>query len=542
MEQGKSQRLDQINTGITKPVSAWEPLKIPLFRSLWIANTASNIGTWIQDVGGAWYMTSITDSAVYIALMQTATSFPLFLLALPAGVASDLYDRRKILIWTLVWIVISALILGLLILSGLSSPVVLLVLTVILNLGGAFFVPAWQATIPELVPKDQLSGAIAINSASLNVARAVGPAIGGLMLASFGAWATYFLNATVTAILIVLLIRWKRNTIPPKLPPEQFFAAVKMGIRYVRHSTTIKTLLLRTLVFIIPASALFAMLPIVVKNQLGFGATIYGILLGFIGIGALLGVYFLPKIRAKVSINILSVISSALVAVAILGLSLATYVPLLSILMVAGGLGWLLTLSSFHVTTMSSVPSWVRGRAVAVYLLIFYGGMSSGAALWGFLATEFGTNYSLIAAGVFLLLATMLAGRFKLPNIEKLDLDPGGRWAEPMVVREFDPNDQAVMVTVEYHIDSSQQQAFKAAMHQLREIRQRDGAFSWMLTEDVADSSRYLEVFYVESWLEHLHQHQRGTVEDQAIENVAKGFHIREEAIKVTHLLISKSR
>jgi hypothetical protein len=208
--------------------------------------------------------------------------------------------------------------------------------------------------------------------------------------------------------------------------------------------------------------------------------------------------------------------------------------------MLFGGFGWLLTLSSFHITTMSSVPAWVRGRAVAVYLFIFYGGMSAGAALWGFVASTFSTDYSLITAGVTVLAGTLLAVWYKLPQSEKLDLSPAGRWAEPVVSREFDPNDQAVMVTIEYHIKPEQVQAFKEAMFELKRLRQRDGAFSWMLTEDVADPSRYLEVFYVESWLEHQHQHQRGTMEDQAIESQAKGFHTAEEPLKITHLLVTK--
>jgi MFS family permease len=542
MEQSESHGIELKKQQPIKPASAWEPLKIPIFRSLWIANTASNIGTWMQDVGGAWYMTSITHSAIFISLMQTATSLPLFLLALPAGVASDLYDRRKILIWTLLWIVISAVILGILILSGLSSPVLLLTLTVILNLGGAFFVPAWQASIPEMVPKEQLNWCHCYKQRFIKRSKSYRACYWRNSTSFFGAWVTYFLNAAVTTILIILLWQWKRSTNKPKLPPEQFLAAVKMGIRYVRHSAIIKTLLLRTFLFIVPASALFSMLPIVVKNELGYGATVYGILLGFIGIGALLGVYFQPRLRVRASINIISVIASILLGIVILGLATTSYIPLLCLIMLCGGFGWLLTLSSFHVTTMSSVPSWVRGRAVAVYLLIFYGGMSAGAALWGFLATEYGTAYSLMAAGALLLLGSTLAGRFKLPQIEKLNLDPAGRWAEPIVVREFDPNDRAVMITVEYHIDPDQQQAFQSAMHQLKEIRQRDGAFSWMLTEDVADANRYVEVFYVESWMEHLHQHQRGTVEDQAIEDLAKGFHNPIVPIKVTHLLITKPR
>lgn len=522
--------------------SAWEPLKIPMFRSLWIAYTASNIGTWVQDVGGAWYMTSITDSPVYVALMQTATSLPLFLLAVPAGVASDLYDRKRILTWTLIWIITSAMTLGLMILFGLKSPTLLLLLTGMFNLGGAFFVPSWQATIPEMVPKSQLTGAIAINSASLNVARAVGPAIGGLMLATLGAWSTYFLNALITTAVLILVIRWQRSPQSQKLPPEHFLAAVRIGLRYVKNSSVLKTLLFRTLMFIIPASALFAMLPIVVKKELGLSAAGYGILLGFVGAGALFGVYLLPKVRTRFSINVITMIASIALGLVLFLLSILEFLPLIASLMLLAGLAWLLSLSSFHVTTMSSVPAWVRGRAVAIYLLIFYGGMSGGAALWGYLTSIYGTGYSLITAGTLLLLGTAAAVRFKLPVMDSLNLEPAARWPEPTVTREFDPNDHAVMITVEYFIDPKQHQYFKNAMYALKEIRQRDGAFSWVLTEDVSDASRYIEVFYLESWLEHLHQHQRGTGEDEHVEKLAKGFHVKTQPVKVSHLIISHQK
>ena len=428
--------------------SALTPLKSStVFRSLWIANTASNIGTWIQDVGGAWFMTSLTTSSFHISLMQAATTFPLFLLALPSGVGADLFDRRKLLVFTTSWIAASAILLGFLILFGLRSPNFLLLLTFVLNLGAALFVPTWQASIPEMVPKEHLSGAFALNSASLNVARAIGPAIGGFLLVAIGPWANYFVNALTCIVLVCLLLLWKRPKTEQSLPPEQFIGAMRAGIRYVRHSSTVKAILVRALAFIIPASALFALLPILVKKELHMGASAFGMLLGCVGIGALTGVYFLPKFRTKYSFNQLVMGASLLLATAILGLAFAKELMVLSMLMLIAGLAWLLSLSSFNVSIMGSVPSWVRGRAGAVYLLVFYGGMSAGAILWGILADQLGIISTLMIASMSLATGVFLAIRFRIPQISMLNLAPSVRWAEPVVIRQINAYDQAVMVT-----------------------------------------------------------------------------------------------
>ncbi|MCM2279006.1 MAG: MFS transporter [Oligoflexia bacterium] len=519
--------------------SALAPLSSRVFRTLWIANTASNIGTWMQDVGAAWFMTTLTASPVYIALMQAATSFPLFLLALPSGVAADLVDRKKLLIATTAWIAVFAALLGIAVLSGLRSPGVLLGVTFVMNLGAALFIPAWQASVPEMVPKEQLAGALALNSASLNVARAIGPAIGGALLVSLGPWACFFLNALTCLALVMLLRGWKRPAAGNELPPEQFIAAMRIGLRYVRHSEGVKATLVRTGLFIVPAAALFALLPVLVKRELQLGASAYGTLLGCVGIGALAGVYCLAQLRARFSSDQLVNASSIALAAVFFGLRANTMLALAP-LMLIGGFAWLLGLSSFHVSVMGAVPSWVRGRAGAVYLFVFYGGMSAGAAAWGLLASRLGTLAALVVAGGFLAAGALLGLRFRLPRVGELDLAPSGRWAEPAAVRAIEPHGQAVMVMVEYRVDPARHSDFKQAMAALRTIRHRDGAFSWQLGEETSDPELFLEIFFVESWTEHLHQHQRPTVSDRVIEDRAKAFHKGPGNPRVAHFMVSR--
>jgi MFS family permease len=525
---------------VKNSASPFAPLKIPLFRALWIANTAANIGTWVQDVGGTWYMTSLTTSSTFVALMQVATSLPLFFLALPSGVAADLFDRRKVLLFTLAWSIVSAFSLGFLVLSGLKSPALLFLLTFLMNLGGTLFIPAWQASIPEIVPADQVSGAVSLNSASFNVARAIGPAVGGFLLAATGAWATYLLNGLLTVVLIILVFRWKRNEDDQTLPPEQFLAALRTGIRYVRHSAPVKSILVRTAFFIVPASALFALLPTIVRQELKQEASSFGLLLGFVGLGAIVGVTYLPKLRKKLSIDLFVVISSLILAISIHGLGTVKNMFALCLLMFLAGVGWLISLSSFNVSLMSSVPNWVRGRATAVYLLIFYGGMSAGAALWGFLGDELNPSYSLSIAALFLAVGNLSAKFYKLPESDSEDLSPSGHWAEPVTVRQVNPYNQAAVVTVEYKINPLEANAFKKSISRLKELKQRDGAFSWELIEDVSEQGRYLEVFYLESWAEHLHQHSRVVAGDKIIEDEVRQFHKSDDPPKVTHFLVAK--
>ncbi len=501
--------------GTTSEASAWAPLKVPLFRMVWIAALASNIGTWMHDVGAGWLMTSLSPSPVMVALVQTATTLPVFLLAMPAGALSDIIDRRRYLIAVQVWMMGIALLLTWTVLAGVMTPWLLVLLTFGMGLGTAMMLPAWAAVTPEVVPKAQLSSAVALNSMGVNVARAIGPALAGVIVSFAGSGAVFALNALSYLGVIYVLYRWQREPAFSGLPAERFTGALRAGLRYARHAPNLHAAAIRGLGFFVFASASWALLPLVARQLEGGGPETFGILVASIGAGAVFGAVLLPKVREKFSRD--TIVALATVAYAGAMMTLATLdqqLPLVAALFLAGA-AWIAVLSSLQVAAQLSLPGWVRSRGLAVFMTVFMGSMALGSLAWGKVAEQTDIETALLMAATGALLAIALTWRWKISAAGDADLTPSMHWPTPMVHEGVSPDRGPVLINIEYRVQASQLAAFLEAIALLAEERRRDGAYRWSVFEHTEHPHSFIETFEVESWLEHLRQHERVTDADR---------------------------
>jgi MFS family permease len=515
--------------------TAWAPLRRRQFRALWAAQMASNFGTWMQNVGAAWLMTRLGPSPLMVALVQSATSLPVFLVALPAGAIADLVDRRRLLLFTQTWMLAAAGVLGVLTLSGATTPAILLGLTFALGLGSAMNGPGWQATVSELVPLEELTPAVALNSLSFNVARALGPALGGLVVLLAGSGMTFLLNAVSFLGVIVVLYLWRRKPADSVLPMERMLSAMKAAGRYVRHAPPVKAVLAREAAFVFCAAALWALLPVVAASELKTRAVGYGVLLGFIGAGAVCGATLYTAVRRAFRADVVAAAGSLMFGMGTLALAQVRVFALLCGAMFIAGMAWTWTMSSFNVTAQTSAPAWVRARVLATYLFTFQGGLAAGSAAWGALATRLGLSTALCAAGLGLAAGLLLMLRYRLAETTPPDVEPSLHWPEPALAVEPEPHHGPVLITVEYRVVPENAGLFREAMREMARIRRRDGAVDWGLYHDAADPNRYIETFVLDSWVEHMRQHARMTVSDRAIEERARA--LASAPPKVSHFL-----
>jgi MFS family permease len=519
---------------VTPPALA--PLARPLFRALWLAALVSNIGYWMQSVGAVWQIGTVSGSTTLVALVQTAVSLPIVLLALPAGAAADVIDRRRLLLVTQTWMLVSAAALCLATVAGVASPAVVLGLTFLLGLGNAANAPAWLATIPELVGSRELSAAVALNSVGFNIGRAVGPALGGLVVAAAGPAAVFGLNAVSFLGVLAVLWRWRRRPQDDLGAGEQVLGAIEAGARYVRFAPLLRAVLVRTALFILPASALWALLPVVARGRLEMDATGFGLLLGALGVGSIAGAALLPRLRRAFPIDRRVMVGTVVFAAATVALATLDSAPQIGLAMVAAGTAWLATLTSFNVATQTVVPRWVKARALAVYLLVFQGGLAGGSALWGVVAARFGERAALLAAAASFGLGLLAALRWRLQGIGSLDLTPSVR-PEPETAIDPEPDDGPVLILIRYRIDPARAEEFATAMRSLRRVRRRDGAYRWGVFEDVAEPGCFVETYVVRSWAEHLRQHERFTADDLAVRDIVQSFHVGEDPPAVSHFI-----
>lgn len=524
-----------------RPISAWQPLRNEVFRSLWMATVVSNIGTWLHSVGAAWMMTLMSESPLLVALVQAATSLPMFLFALPAGALSDMLDRRKYLIWVNAGMLTVAAALAVLTFGGLMTPWGLLTLTFCLGAGAAMLAPAWQATVPELVQPEELSAAVALNGMGINIARAIGPALGGILIAAAGPGAAFALNAASFLAILAALYQWRRTPRRPSILDERFFSSVRTGVRYVRQSPAVRAVLVRGFAFFIFASAVWALLPVVARDRLNQDASGYGLLLSAVGVGAVAGAALLPVFRRSLTVNMLVAVAAIMWAVVMIVMAnTTTLYPALAAMFVAGT-AWMIVLSSLNVTAQLAVPSWVRARAMSVYLLVFFGSMAGGSAIWGQVASMLAPNIALGIAGVGLIASTLLTVRFTLRESDVFNLAPSHHWPAPLLASPVDPRDGPVMVTLEYVVRPEDAKAFSDVMQEMQRIRRRDGALAWGLYRDIADPSHHIEYFIVDSWAQHLRQHERTTVSDRALQDRVNAFHQGEDPPLVQHFISAES-
>ena len=401
--------------------SAWALLRRPLFRALWIASLASSIGTWMHELGAAWLMTSLTLSPVMVALMQTAASLPIVLLALPAGAIADMVDRRRMLLFTQGWMLASATALGVLTVLGATTPWSLLILTFALGAGAAMNAPAWQATTSEAVPRAELPAAVVLTGLGLNLARAVGPAVGGVVVIATGAWAVFLLNAASFLGVIVVLSRWRRTIQPKQSPSRPVLNTIGEGIRYASQTPALRAVLVRTGVFVPFASALWALLPLLARYELELNCFGYGTLFGFLGVGSVIGAIFLPKLQSHFSTDTLVATATIMFAAAIAALAEVRHFGLLCLILMVAGMAWITLMTSFNVATQTAVPSWIRARALGLYLLIFHGGMAAGSVLWGTVTQHAGVAVALFGAAGGLLVSLVAMAWYPFEESKQSD-------------------------------------------------------------------------------------------------------------------------
>jgi len=521
------------------PPSLWRPLRTPLFRNLLIADVLSDIGTFMQTVGASWLMVSLGAGPMYVALTQTASALPFFVFALPAGAIGDIVDRRRLILYTEFWMVGVATVLAITTLAGFISPWLLLVLTFALSAGDAFETPTWRAVLPEMVKKEDLAAASALNGIEFNFARAVGPALAGVIIAIAGVGAAFALNVVSFVGVIVLVARWKRPARRRTTPPETLSGATVAALRYVRFSPSIRALMLRSGVTMFFASALLALLPSV-ANRVSGSPTGYGILLGCFGMGAVVGALVMQPARERWSED-----AVASGGVAILGLmtavagSLHGMIPLAATMLVAGA-AWIVFISVMSALVQALAPDWVRARVLSIFMLVFQGGLAAGSALAGVVAARAGIQTALLCAGLGIVASTALGLVARLPDAT-IDVSPWNHWRMPALVKDLRPelDEGPVLVTVEYRVDRGQAGEFLEAIHEYGRVRRRDGAFRWGIYRDLEDADRYVETFLVQSWAEHLRQHERSTKADREVEERLRAYVIGVPQVR--HLVAAES-
>ena len=520
----------------TKSSGSFAPLAQSTFAVLWVATILGNIGSFMRDVASAWLATDLSSSPAAVATIQAAATLPVFLLAIPAGVLSDILDRRRFLI--VIQIALAAVSGTLAFLSwqnGLTIEI-LIALAFAGGIGAAMMGPTWQSIVPELVPANTLRQAVALNGLGVNIARAIGPAMGGLLLAAFGAAATYCADLISYVFVIGALIWWKRPVQPSDPLREHFFSAFRAGLRFTRAHSKLHIVLLRAAVHFAFGSSVWALLPLVAKQLLHGGAGLYGVLLGAVGAGAILGALSMPALQKRLDGDGVILGSAIATAVVMAALSFAPPVWLALPLLLVLGAAWILALTTLGGAAQAILPNWVRGRALAVYQMVFNGALAGGSLVWGFAAQAMGTPHALLIAAVGLVIAALLLHRIRLPRGEE-DLGPARHWPEPEMADDIAHDRGPVMILIEYCIPAANRDAFLRAVHRLSEERLRDGAFNWGVMEDPANPELLTEWFLVESWAEHLRQHRRVPNADADLQRDVAGFHVASEPPRVRHLL-----
>lgn len=524
----------------SEPVGAWSPLSFSLFRWVWLATLVSNVGVWFQDVAAGWLMTSLNSSPMLVSMVQAATTLPLLLFGLPAGALADLLDRRKLLLVMTWWMTLTAAALAAFQISGTLNEWGLLLLVFAVSMGTAMSAPAWQAIVPELVPRTHLAPAVALNGLGINISRAVGPALAGLVLSTMGAGVAFAVNAVSFLAVVMVLWRWRRQQTQQDLPPEQFLFAMSAGLRYVGHAPAFRAVLVRSFSFAAFAVALWAMLPLVTRELLGGNAGDYGLMLAAIGAGAVCGALILPKLRTKLAKEVLCATATTLYAGVMAGLATAPPLWVAMLLMLPAGFAWITLLSSLHVSAQILLPSWVRARGLSVSLMVFFGSMSLGSLFWGAVGAQIGLAATLTTAAVALFVIQFSALRYKLPQGSGPNLVPSRHWPAPAPELAQHDDNEPVQIMITYEVSPDNEKAFFEAAEAVRLMRMRSGAFGWRIYHDPDRPGLLVESFFNRNWMDHLRLHERVTEDDRAVQDRLIAFHQGNEAPKVVHLIGKK--
>jgi MFS family permease len=523
-------------TASSTTASTWAPLRIGVFRALWLAVLVSNVATWMQTVGAQWLLVSQPHAPILVALVQTADYLPDFAFGLVGGVLADTFDRRRLLMAVQGFLMVASAALAALTFAGQMPPALLLTFTFLIGTGSVLVLPAYQSLVPDLVPRLQLPAASALSSISINLARAAGPAIAGVLIARAGVGAVFALNTAMYLLFLVVLLAWRAPASTTSQRREPFISALRAGGRYVRYAPVVRRILLRSALFLVPASALWALLPLIATRQLALGADGYGLLLGALGVGAIAGALILPRARARLSINALLSVTGIVYGVALAVVVLVSNTIVVLVVLLPVGVAWVAFLSTINAELQLFLPAWVRARGLSVYQMVLFGAQGFGALAWGAIAEPIGIVPTfLIAAAVMIVgVATMRVW----PTIDTSGMDRSTvrYWADPRLAVDADPEDGPVVVKTVYTVAPEKEEAFLRAMARVRLSRLRTGATRWGLFRDAHETQEFVELFTVPSWEEHLRQHSdRLTGTDQQYEEAAQAFAV--SPAETSHLI-----
>lgn len=512
------------------------PFRHATFRRIWLAGLLSNIGALIRGVGAAWAMTQMTSSADMVALVQTALLLPVMLISMPAGAIADMYDRRRIILFSLGISLTGATALTALAWLDLVTPNILLALCFIVGSGVALLDPAWQSSVSEQVPYEALPAAVALNGISFNLARSVGPALGGIVVAAAGVVAAFAINALLYLPLMLALFLWKRAAEPSRLPPESLHRAIVSGVRYILNAPSIKIVLIRAMALGVFGGAIIALMPLIARDLLHGGAETYGIILSAFGLGAVIGALNITEVRkrmtgeAAIRACTLSM-GGALVAVAMSREPLLTAVAL-----VLAGAVWMMAWVLFSIGVQLSAPRWVTGRALAAYQAISSGGIAVGSWAWGHVTDVAGVNVALLLAAALLIASPLLGFWLPMPRVSARGEEPE-MLADPEVRLALTGRSGPLVVVIEYRVAQENARAFHNLMQDVQLFRQRNGAYGWSIARDIADPELWTERYHCPTWLDYLRQRNRATQMERALDRQASAFHIGPEPVRVRRML-----
>ena len=517
--------------------SILEPLKHGVFPRIWLASLGTSFGALIQGVGAAWAMTELSGSADKVALVQTASFTPTLLLSLVAGAIADTYDRRIVGLIALSISIATGVLLTACAYMKLLTPVTLLAFCFFVGVGGALFSPAWAASVREQVPARLLPQAISLNSISFNIARSFGPAIGGVLVAVAGAAAAFVANAVLYLPMFTVLLLWKREKEIPRLPPENLWRAMISGVRYMINSPPIRIVLFRTLLLGVIGGAVSAMMPLVARDLVGGGALGYGILLGAFGVGAVLGALNMSFVRARFENEWIVALCMVVLGIGAIVVSFSRWLPLSAAFLLFNGAAWMISVGSYNIEVQLAAPRWVAGRCLAVFQAAIAGGIAIGGIIWGEIAQGHGVAASLLVSGIAMLVSPLLAIWLRMPRAESAVEDVREALAEPEVALALTPRSGPIVVVLEYRVDQAKARQFYQASLDVQRLRQRNGAYGWSISRDIADPELWVERFHCPTWHDYLRQRSRTTQGERDEMQRLRDLHLGPEQVRIRRLL-----